>query len=85
METATIQQAVDTVFCTLMADRGTPLEQVDPTQCLYEGGYGLDSMDTATFSAMLSERFDDDPYLTGIFPQNIAEIVVYYENRATSR
>ena len=38
-------------------------------------------MDTATLSAMLSERFEDDPYLSGIFPRNISEIVAYYADQ----
>lgn len=81
METSEIRRAVETVFCTLMDERGKPVESVDPDCGLYAGGYGLDSMDTATFSAMLSERFEDDPYMTGIFPENISEIVAYYAGR----
>jgi hypothetical protein len=42
-------------------------------------------MDTATLSAMLSERFEDDPYTYGVFPNNIGEIVAYYSNRAVAR
>ena len=81
MEKSEIRTAVDEVFCTLMQDRGTPLASVDPNCSLYDGGYGLDSMDTATLSAMLGELFEDDPYSSGIFPRNIAEIVAYYAAR----
>lgn len=81
MGTAEIQRGVEIVFFSLMGERGTPIQSIDPTCSLYEGGYGLDSMDTATLSAMLSERFDDDPYTTGVFPQNTAEIITYYANR----
>ena len=81
VDKAEIQRAVDTVFSNLMNDRGTTLADIDPDRGLYEDGYGLDSMDTATLSAMLSERFEDDPYTAGIFPRNIAEIVEYYAGR----
>jgi hypothetical protein len=82
METSDIGRAVEAVFSTLMEDRGTPLTSVDDACGLYDGGYGLDSMDTATLSAMLSKRFEDDPYMHGIFPKNIGEIVAYYSERA---
>lgn len=82
METSEIRRAVEDVFCALMDERGTPLPAVDPGCGLYDGGYGLDSLDTATLSAMLGERFEDDPYTSGTFPRNIAEIVAYYADRA---
>jgi acyl carrier protein len=85
METSEFRRAVEAVFCTLMDERGTPLAAVDAGCSLYDGGYGLDSMDTATLSAMLSERFEDDPYMHGIFPKNIGEIVAYYSDRADAR
>lgn len=81
METSEIQRAVEAVFRTLMDERGTPLTAVDADRGLYDGGYELDSMDTATLSAMLSERFEDDPYVSGSFPRNIGEIVAYYAAR----
>lgn len=80
MQAVEIRQAVEEVFGTLMNERGTPITEFDQTRPLYDGGYGLDSMDTATFSAMLAERFDSDPYALGVFPQNIAEIVIFYTN-----
>jgi acyl carrier protein len=77
-----IRHAVEVVFSTLMEERGTPLSAIDAGLGLYDGGYGLDSMDTATLSAMLSERFENDPYTSGIFPKNIGEIVAFYTGRA---
>ncbi|MEI9814286.1 MAG: hypothetical protein WDO18_17290 [Acidobacteriota bacterium] len=85
METSEIRRVVETVFCTLMDERGTPLAAVDAGRGLYGGGYELDSMDTATLSAMLSEKFEDDPYTYGIYPQNIGEIVAYYSDRTNPR
>ncbi len=81
MDKTEIRRAVDAVFTNLMNERGTPLTDVDPECGLYDGGYGLDSMDTATLSAILSERFEDDPYSSGVFPRNIAEIVAFYADR----
>ncbi len=77
-----VGHAVKEVFRTLMTEKGTPLENVDPGTVLYDGGYGLDSMDTATLSAMLGERFEDDPYTDGTFPQTLNEIIAYYSSRA---
>jgi acyl carrier protein len=84
MDRSEIREVVEGVLRTLMSDRGTPLTSVDPDCSLYGGGYGLDSMDTATLSAMLGERFDDDPYSSGVFPRNIAEIIEYYGSQATA-
>ena len=84
MQPSEIHHAVEVVFRTLMEERGTPLSEVDHTRVLYDGGYGLDSMDTATLSAMLSEKFDDDPYSSGTFPSNIAEVIQYYTERAVA-
>lgn len=78
-----IQDAVNGVFRALMQDRGTAVEHVDEQRVLYAEGYGLDSMDTATLSAMLSDRFDDDPYIGGVFPQTLSEISSYYDGRLT--
>jgi hypothetical protein len=61
-----------------MDERGTPLPAIDTGRVLYEGGYGLDSLDTATLSAMLAEQFENDPYTSGTFPRNIADIIAYY-------
>jgi hypothetical protein len=84
MQEVEIRRAVEAVFSSLMGERGTPLSAIDPGLGLYDGGYGLDSMDTATLSAMLSERFEDDPYMSGIFPKNIGEIVAFYTGRANA-
>ncbi|MGA2266977.1 MAG: hypothetical protein ABSH44_00785 [Bryobacteraceae bacterium] len=81
MERSEIRRAVEDVFCALMKERGTPLAAVDLERSLYDSGYSLDSMDTATLSAMLGQRFEHDPYTSGAFPQNIAEIVAYYAER----
>jgi hypothetical protein len=76
------EDVVMQLFNRLMADRGTPVDTIDRQQELYESGYGLDSMDTATFSAMLAEHLDDDPYSAGIFPRNIEEVAAFYASLA---
>jgi hypothetical protein len=68
----------------MMTDRGTPVDQVDLRLSLYEGGYGLDSMDAATFSAMLDERFEDDPYSGGQYPRTLGDIVAYYSRETVA-
>jgi acyl carrier protein len=64
-----------------MEGREMRLDGVDLSRSLYEDGYGLNSMDTASFSAMLNEQFGADPYSAGEVPHNLGEIVAYY-NRA---
>ncbi|HPH96728.1 MAG TPA: acyl carrier protein [Anaerolineaceae bacterium] len=48
---------------------------------LYRSGLGLDSLDTATLSAMLENKFGLDPYSQGIFPHTVREIVNFYKDR----
>ena len=78
MEQSNLSAAVAAVFQQMMADRGSPVGEVELERPLYEDGYGLDSMDSATFSAMLEERFEDDPYSGGQYPRTLGDIVAYY-------
>ena len=81
MSTIELGRAVEDVFRTLMLEKGTPLDSINRSTVLYDGGYGLDSMDTATLSAMLGEQFEVDPYSDGAFPQTLDEIIAYYASR----
>lgn len=79
-----VKDAVTVLFQRLMSDRGSPVEKVDFDRPLYEDGYGLDSMDSATLSAMLEEQFQDDPYSGGQYPRTLGEIVAYYVREAVA-
>ena len=68
----------------LLESKGSAPSLIEPDTLLYEGGLGLDSMDTATFAAMLAERFGDDPYFSEILPQNVREVVDYYTRSSES-
>ncbi len=48
---------------------------------LYETGIGLDSLDTAAFSSMLEAEFGIDPYSAGDFPETLADVLSFYEER----
>ena len=50
---------------------------------LYQGGLGLDSLDTAEFSVLLEKDFGHDPYSNGIFPRTIGDVVAYYVSNAS--
>ncbi len=60
------------------------IDEIDEEAQLYNGIIGLDSLDTATLSMKLEEKFGDDPYTeaqkTGAsFPQSIGDILEFYE------
>lgn len=85
MDTNEVRTAIGAVFQALMSDRGTPAGELDFEQNLYDGGYGLDSMDAATLSAMLDEHFEGDPYSAGQYPRKLAEIADFYTHRTVSK
>lgn len=51
---------------------------------LYETGIGLDSLDTAAFSSMLEAEYGIDPYSEGVFPETVADVLRFYEERLSS-
>lgn len=80
MDRSTVEPAVDEIFGVLLKARTNAVEEaVDRNKPLYDGGYELDSMETATFAALLGERFGDDPWLSGELPGTLNEIVDYYK------
>lgn len=46
---------------------------------LYAEGVGLDSLETAELSATLEDAYGTDPWAAGTMPQNLAEILAYYD------
>lgn len=80
MDRSIVEPAVEEILGVLLKARPTPVDGVvDRNKPLHDGGYELDSMETATFAALLGERFGDDPWLSGELPGTLNEIVDYYE------
>jgi hypothetical protein len=65
---------------TVLRAKGVKAAVVNPTDFLYDGGLGLDSLDAATLAAMLENEFKTDPYNVGEFPQTISDIVAFYSS-----
>ena len=57
---------------------------IKESSVLYREGIGLDSLDTATLSALLEEEFGHDPYTREQFPRTVGDIVSYYQQGALS-
>ena len=70
--------AIEDIVKVVLESKGVACGKLDPYRSLYEGGYALDSMETAGLSALLNERFGTDPFLAREIPRNIAEIVAFY-------
>ncbi|MDT4924702.1 MAG: acyl carrier protein [Pseudonocardiales bacterium] len=51
-------------------DRSTPL---------YADGIGLDSLETAEFSAVLEDEFGRDPFSADVMPQTVGDIADFYD------
>ncbi|MFW5941327.1 MAG: acyl carrier protein [Chloroflexota bacterium] len=63
----------------ILAHKNLNGSTIPPNASLYEQGVGLDSLDTAAFSAMLEATFGADPYSAGVFPETVADVVRFYE------
>jgi acyl carrier protein len=46
---------------------------------LFADGIGLDSLQTAELSVMLEDELGRDPFSEGEMPQNVGEIIDFYE------
>lgn len=57
--------------------------EVDQHASLFADGLGLDSLETAELSAVLEDELGTDPFSEGQLPQNIAEILDFYDETAT--
>lgn len=84
MNSQEIFAEIQNILTVLLESKGAPAAQIEPGTPLYENGLGLDSMDTATFAAMLSESFGDDPYLSETIPQTVSQVVEYYTRNGAS-
>jgi acyl carrier protein len=76
-----VSQKITDMVMTVLRAKGVETAVVNPTDFLYDGGLGLDSLDAATLAALLENEFKIDPYNLGEFPQTIADIVAFYANR----
>jgi acyl carrier protein len=46
---------------------------------LFDGGIGLDSLQTAELSVTLEDELGRDPFSEGEMPQSVGEIIDFYE------
>ena len=76
-----LSQKITEMVMTVLRAKGVETPVVNPTDLLYDGGLGLDSLDAATLAAMLENEFQTDPYNVGEFPQTISDIVAFYSSR----
>ena len=76
-----LSEKVTEMVMTVLRAKGVKTAVANPTDFLYDGGLGLDSLDAATLAAMLENEFKTDPYNVGEFPQTISEIVSFYSGR----
>ena len=75
-----LSQKITEMVMTVLRAKGVTAAVVNPTDFLYDGGLGLDSLDAATLAAMLENEFKTDPYNVGEFPQTISDIVAFYSS-----
>jgi acyl carrier protein len=73
------------VVKTLLERRRLPTDVLAPDAPLHRGGLGLDSLGAAELSVMLEMEFQTDPYTEGEVPRSVADIVRFYDDRATGR
>jgi acyl carrier protein len=76
-----VSEKITEMVMTVLRGKGVETPVVNPTDFLYDGGLGLDSLDAATLAALLENEFKTDPYNVGEFPQTIADIVAFYASR----
>ena len=54
-----------------------------PETALFADGLGLDSLETAELSALLEDDLGTDPFSLGQLPQTIAEVLDFYDDKAS--
>ena len=62
-------------------DRIRKPADLHPEVLLFEGGIGLDSLETAELSALLEDEYGTDPF-TETLPQTVGEIFAFYDSNA---
>ena len=75
----TSSEEIVEILRTLLARHRRSVPELSSDLPLYAEGLGLDSMQAAELSAMLEDRFGDDPYTAGVVPQTLGDLVAYYE------
>ncbi len=60
-------------------DRIRKPADLQPELLLFEGGIGLDSLETAELSALLEDEYGTDPF-TEKLPQTVGEILAFYDS-----
>ena len=76
---------ISLILLEVLGESGDNPRIFEEDQNLYEGGIGLDSLDTAAFSVFLEREFGHDPYSEGFFPQTFGEVIAYYKEHPPVR
>lgn len=72
------------IFNEIKKDGVISVEDINEETPLYDGVICLDSLDTATLSVKLEEKFGQDPYTEvqnegGEFPESVGDIIEFYQ------
>ena len=78
-----IEEKIKKILVDILKDKGINKLTIDNDDSLYEDGLGLDSMDTAIFSAMLENELGKDPYSSNAFPRKVHEVINFYQESET--
>lgn len=73
-----VKNKVEKIVKDILKMKKENIGKIDINCSLYEDGIGLDSLDAATFSAMLEQQFGKDPYNSGNFPRTIEDVIKFY-------
>jgi len=73
-------EAITKVLCEVLEMKGSGATPSDSHRSLGSEGYDLDSLDAATFSALLEREFGRDPYSEGVFPKTVEEVLKFYNS-----
>lgn len=73
-----VQQKVINILQGVLQEAGKIVKKFPLETPLYERGFGMDSLDAATFSARLEREFGFEPYRDGQFPQTLADVMDFY-------
>lgn len=76
--TSATTTSVETTVRNFLDVAGKLPDEFGPDTPLFEGGAGLDSLETAELSALLEDEFGSDPYSEGELPQTVGEILGFY-------
>jgi len=80
LEKKVVKNKVEKILKDILKIKKENVDKFDMNCSLYEDGMGLDSLDAATFSAILEQQFGKDPYNSGNFPHTIEDVIEFYIN-----